>query len=385
MIRPGSFPGTGTPFPLEEYQRRIDAVIDEFDAFGIDALAATSTTSQEYLTGYDGSGSYYAPFPFIVSPTRPPVYVVRAFDEDAVRSFSWIENVVPYSQEGDQARVWADVLSSMGLAKGRLGLELGAWGLSPRDLEAIRTRLPDMRIVDATRLVPSVAAIKSDLELEAMRAAMVTTDLAIETFQATIALGVSERETADAIESAVSAAGGEVRILSLLFGPRTALPHGRPSAYRIGPNQPAYVELGGEKNGYVAGLCRSAILGRHDEARRLHQVAEEGLAAVLASMRPGATAGEVDLAARKTFERAGRLDSFRHRTGYQHGIDWLGRGNLSLEPGSREMLRPRMTFHMALILYQRGEFALGCSQTVVITDDGAAPLSRTSPALYMVD
>jgi hypothetical protein len=48
-VRTGSIPQTGPPFPMSEYQRRVDAVIGKFESFGIDALAVTSNASLQYL------------------------------------------------------------------------------------------------------------------------------------------------------------------------------------------------------------------------------------------------------------------------------------------------------------------------------------------------
>ena len=138
-VRTGSIPRTGVPFATDEYERRVRAVVGQFEAAGIDAFAATAEASQRYLAGYDGRGDYFAPFPLIVTPKRAPTYVVRRYDEDAVRTESWIEDVRPYTQEGDQPRVWADALRSLGMVRGRLGLELRSWtGQSVRRLGARR-------------------------------------------------------------------------------------------------------------------------------------------------------------------------------------------------------------------------------------------------------
>jgi hypothetical protein len=38
-----------------------------------------------------------------------------------------------------------------------------------------------------------------------------------------------------------------------------------------------------------------------------------------------------------------------------------------------------------MILFAGGEFAVGVSQSVVVTESGAEPLSATPPALYRVE
>ena len=207
------------------------------------------------------------PFPLILAPGRPPTYVVREYDEDAVRTESCITEVVPYTQEGDQAKAVADVLRSFGLEQGRLGMELGCWNLAPRDVAALQSELPNLKIVDATGVVASVAAVKSDVEIATMRKAMGFTRIAVETMNASLREGITEHEVAQAITAAVENAGGEIRPFTLLFGPRTALPHGLPTSYTLQRDQPVFTELGGWANGYAGSICRSALLGSHAGCR----------------------------------------------------------------------------------------------------------------------
>jgi Xaa-Pro aminopeptidase len=95
--------------------------------------------------------------------------------------------------------------------------------------------------------------------------------------------------------------------------------------------------------------------------------------------------GAVDAAARRVVSDAGKSASFLHRAGYQNGIGWSYRGNLSLEPDATDVIERGMTFHLPMILFQGGEFAIGVSQSVVVTESGAEPLSSTPPTLYRTE
>jgi Xaa-Pro aminopeptidase len=151
---------------------------------------------------------------------------VRGYEEDAIRTESWIDDVVTYTQLGDFAPAWADALRAHNLGRAKLGLELGSWNLSPADVTALQSHLPDADIVDVTRLVPSVAAIKSQDEIDVMRASMALTDMAVRKFYECIRPGMTKLATARAIADAVTDAGGTLYPgTSLMFGARTALPH----------------------------------------------------------------------------------------------------------------------------------------------------------------
>lgn len=384
-VSTGSIPMTDVPFSQVEYERRQNAVLRAIESQGMDAIAVTAYSHLEYLSGYDGSGGYFAPFPLILAPGHPPTYVVRKYDEDAVRTESCISEVRTYTQEGEQAKAVADVLRGFGVDEGRVGLELGCWNLAPRDVARLESELPNLKVVDATRVVSSVAAVKSDVEIATMRKAMGFTRVAIDTMNASLREGVSEVEVAQAMTSAVMNAGATwMRDFTLLFGPRTALPHGLPTSFALQRDQPVFTETGGWANGYAGSICRSAVLGSHPGAESLHAIAEEALQAAIDAIRPGARTGDVDAACRGVIERWGRPEVFLHRTGYQNGIMWSDRGNLSLEPGSEDVLVPGMTFHMPIILFESGQYGVGVSETVLVTDQGCEALSGLPRAIHKV-
>lgn len=188
---------------------------------------------------------------------------------------------------------------------------------------------------------------------------------------------------AAAIHGEVRKAGGdEVRLVSVGFGERTKLPHTRLTRHPMGNNEPAMVEVGGMKQGYVGPLVRSAMLGRHCETEFLHALAEEALEAAIAAIKPGVTAGEVNASARKVIERSAHPQALNHRVGYQTGAPWNERGNLSLEPGATDILEAGMTVHMPIILLGEGGYLFGCSETVLVTERGVGILSRTPHTLY---
>lgn len=68
-----SIPLTGVPFPRYEYERRQLNVLAAVASAGLDALVVTAHGHLRYLSGYDGSGGYFAPFPLIANICCPTV------------------------------------------------------------------------------------------------------------------------------------------------------------------------------------------------------------------------------------------------------------------------------------------------------------------------
>lgn len=383
-----AIPLTGVPFPKSEYERRQRAVLAAVASAELDALVVTAHGHLRYLSGYDGSGGYFAPFPLIMVPGRSPIYIVREYDEQAVAAYSCIDEILTYTHQQDFGKVCADVLRGYGLESKRVGFELGCWNLAVADINALQAQLPGLKVVDATRLVSSVAAVKGELELECMRDAMRMTDLAVRTFQSSLREGITELEMAAAIAAAVSAdpsnAGGEVGVSggTILFGERTKLPHGPPSRHPIKKDEPAFLEIGASKHGYTVGVVRCAVLGRHPEAESLHALAEEVIEALVAAVKPGISAAAVDAAGREVLNRSGRKGIFRQRTGYQTGINWTERGDLSLDPGANDILQSGMTLHIPNILRSENGYLFGAGAHVLVTERAAELLSHMPPTLY---
>ncbi|RWI98476.1 Xaa-Pro peptidase family protein [Mesorhizobium sp.] len=384
-----AIPLTGVPFRRSEYERRQLRVLEAVASTKLDALVVTAHGHLRYLSGYDGSGGYFAPFPLILVPGRPPIFVVREYDEHAVRAYCCIDEIVTYTQQPDFETVCADVLRRLGLQSKRVGFELGCWNLAPADVSAIQAQLPDLKVSDASRLVASVAAVKSEIELECMRNAMRMTDLAVRTFQSSLRPGVTELEMVEkmaaAVQADVSNIGGEIGLspATILFGERTKLPHGPATHHAIGNNEPAFLEIGASKHGYAAGMVRCAVLGRHPETESLHALAEEVIETLVAAIRPGTTAAAVDAAGREVLKRSGRKDVFRQRTGYLTGIHWTERGNLSLEPGVEDVLQPGMTLHMPNILRSENGYLIGAGAQVLVTERGGEVLSSIPSTLHL--
>ncbi|MER9402259.1 Xaa-Pro peptidase family protein [Mesorhizobium sp. M0615] len=383
MSHHSSIPFVSLPFPKSEYARRQQKMFEEMERVGLDAILVTAHGHLQYFTGYNGQGGYYRPFPLILIPGRPPTYVVREYEVDAVRSESCIDDITTYTYQDDFAKVCADVLRRYEVQSRKVGLQLNSWNLAPADVSAIQALLPELKVTDATSIISSVASVMGDLEIQAMRDAMTMTDLAVKTFQQSLRNGVSEVDVLNKIQKKVRASGGEISTdVYIVFGERVKLPHGHPTRHQIRNNQPAFMEVGGSKQGYAAGLLRCAVLGRHPETESLHQLSEEVLEAAIAAIKPGVVTGEVHAAACKVMGRSGRRDAFRQRTGYGTGINWSERGYLSFEPGTEYLLKAGMTFHMPIILRGESGYLFGAGEQILVTEGGAEILSTTSRRLY---
>lgn len=366
----------------EEYGRRVGEVVSRLPALGLDAIAVTYALHVEYLTATWGSQFWVAPV--IVAPGIDPAWVVRQFERDRIEAESRIPAHSAYFDRDDAIAVWAEALRNLGLSDARIGLELDNLDLTHRDVTELQRLLPGLSVVDASGVLPRVMAVKSTEELAVMGASMRYTEAAVEAMVAALAPGVTESDVRAQMRAAAIAAGSTELRGGVAFGRHSAIPHGGDGDVALRHGDVVVTETSGYCHHYCATLCRTAVVGSNPAAEALYEVAREAVEAALAAMRPGVRTGAVDRAARAVVERAGRAEAFRHRTGYSNGLGANGRLNLSLKPGGTELLEEGMTFHTPVILFERGEFSVGCSETAVVTPSGGRPLSSGNRDLIRV-
>lgn len=374
---------THDAFSIAEYERRWSATLQSLEDWRVDLLIVTTPTHIQWLTGHDAEGSYAAPYFLIVAPDQPRRLLVRLYDEETVRQSTVPDlEIVTYYGRYDAVSACAAQLRSLGIGNASVGLELDCWGLAPADVDQLESLLPGPTIVDTSQLIVSLAEIKSTAELAVMRTASRITDQAVETFWAQCFDGSSERETYAAIEKTILDASATTNPFTILFGERTALPHGAASEQILRTGDVAFFEGGAGVNDYMVGVCRTATVGKHAQAQALHSVAEDATAAAMEALKPGALGRDVHAAAQEVVDRAGRSTTMRQRVGYGIGIKWYDRGYTSLDPASEQVVRESMTFHLPRILFdESGRFGIGTSETVLVTARGAERFSSTSGSL----
>ena len=141
-----------------------------------------------------------------------------------------------------------------------------------------------------------------------------------------------------------------------------------------------FLELAASHARYHAALMRTVWIGAPPvEARRMMDCALHALDAALAEIRPGVPCSTPHEAAQKIIDDAGYAPAFRKRIGYSMGVafapDWGEGGLLSLFSGVERLLEPGMIFHLPATLRSYGVWTVGASETIIVTQTGAEPLS----------
>jgi Xaa-Pro aminopeptidase len=124
-------------------------------------------------------------------------------------------------------------------------------------------------------------------------------------------------------------------------------------------------------------------LGRPSgEARRLYEAVLEAQQAAIAAVRPGATAGEVDGAARRVLRKRKLARYFTHSTGHGLGLEIHEAPRLA--EGQTQKLEPGMVITIEPGAYLPGKWGVRIEDVVVVTPSGCEVLTPTDKELFII-
>ena len=387
------------PFDAAEYGNRIADVKSRMASAGFDLIICQDPANLCWLTGFDG-WSFYMPQAVVLHLDDAfPIWFGRAQDARAACVTTDLpdENIIGYSEplvhhplDHPFDELCALVIDR-GWARARIGVELDAHYYTARGHAHLVKGLPNSRIDDSRELVNWARLVKSDAELDHMRAAGRICSRTMRRAIDTIAPGVPQHQViAETYSSQITALEGKhgdyTSMCPLIqVGDGTSTPHLTWSAEPLPDNTLIVMEIAGAHRHYHAPLTRSIHLGRPPEKiTKLTSVIVEGGNAALEVMRTGNTAEHVEDVWQKVLNRNGfSKDS---RVGYSIGLnfppDW-GERTVSLRPGDQTELKAGMCFH-----FQSGvwldDFGAAISEPVVVTDYGAERLCDVTRELIVV-
>jgi Xaa-Pro aminopeptidase len=386
------------PFSKQEFDQRLERVRSTMADRNLDGLVIGDPANMNWLTGFD-AWSFYVPQIMLVTHDKAPIWMGRMMDAGAVKLTTYLsdESIQPYTEDLVQRagvhpmELVAGFLVDAGLEGKAIGYESDTYFFSPKSLACLQEGVLDARWVDADLLVNWCRAVKSDAEIMMMRQASRLVEGAMQVAYDSIEPGMRQCDLMAKILSAQVGGnaefGGDLTALSplILAGEASATAHPMWTDAPFEKNQTVALELGGTRKRYNAGLARTLQLGKGP--KKLFDTAkavEEGLNAVLDTIRPGTTTGEVHAAWQEVLDKHGLVKE--SRIGYGIGVgyspDW-GEHTISLRAGEPTILEVNMTLHVMLGMWMDG-WGMELSETTVVTETGVECLTDFDRSVHVV-
>lgn len=381
--------GSDCAFPESEVSRHQAAARDAMAERGLELLLVTGPENIFYLTGQQSPG-YYT-FQCLCLPIEgEPFIVLRGLEAANAKVNSYLDEFIIYEDGVDGPRFLGQELARRGWKGKRVGLDRASWFLSVDQYGRLVDEFGPLE--NGSGIVEPLRAVKSAYEIEQIERAAGCVEAGMHAAIDAIRAGVTENDVAAAMIAAAYREGSEYVGMEpfVCSGPRSGIRHATWRRRVLEEGDLVTLENAACFNRYHSALFRTACVGDAAKAparsREIRDICLEGLEAALGKLRPGNTCADVHNAVQAVVDRHGMTEHFRKRAGYSIGIafapDW-GEGNvLSLNHDVHTPLQPGMVFHMPISLCVHGAFTVCASETAIVTDGAARPLSSIERSLF---
>jgi Xaa-Pro dipeptidase len=311
----------------------------------------------------------------IAAPAAPQIAARRAAHPGPSARPSTFDATITYAH-------LRDALAERGLSQGRIGVEFAA--ISAEDLPVLQQSLSGITLVDATRVIRQLRAIKAPGEVERLRQAVTLAETGIRAVQAAMRPGISRDALAGVWSDTIRAHAAGLNLTSaweyISVGRN---PWGGNAVAESGDL--IKVDVGCLIDGYTSDTGRTFVLGQPPRAAaEVHAALLAGFHAGFQKLTPGTPLSAVHRITTQAI-RAHGFDSYA-RGHFGHG---LGTGPGSEEwpfiaADSTEVITPGMVLAFECPWYITGLGGFIIEDQVEITLDGPVSMNTLSRDLISV-
>jgi Xaa-Pro aminopeptidase len=388
--------------PAAEIERRLESFRAALSADGLDGAVIVQSTDLAYLSGTNQQAH------LVVPANGDPVLLVRRILERARREspLRRIEGLASLS-------ALPEALASCGLEGGaRIGFELDV--VPAGRFQGYARRLAGFALGDCSPALRRVRAVKSEWELERMRAAAAQVRIAAEAIPGLIGVGVLESKVQLEVERVLREHGhqGQLRFRGfnqemhygqVLGGPSGAVPGysdsplcgpgpnavlGKgPDGHELRAGDPVIVDLVGGFEGYLADQTRTFSVGRApDDLRAAYDASVAILRGAEGLIRPGTPASALFHLAERMAGDAGLAEHFMgHGLGrvrfLGHGVGMEIDELPVLAPGFDDPLEEGHVIAVEPKFVFPGRGAVGIENMYAVTADGFETITTATEEL----
>ncbi|MDQ3886707.1 MAG: Xaa-Pro peptidase family protein [Actinomycetota bacterium] len=365
------------PAPLSTLLDRLTRAREAARSGGVDALLVTPSPDLRYLLGVGGESHERLTCLVLPSEGDPSLVVPRlerpGLDGSPVTELGF--DVVDWTDTDNPYLLVAELLRRAWPGPTRVGVDDA---MPAAHVLRLRDALPTTEQVLASPVLRELRMRKDAAEVEALATAGEAIDRVHARMGEWLRPGRTEAEVGTDISAAIVAEGHtEATFVIVGSGPHGASPHHEVSDRVLTAGDVVVVDIGGPTpEGYYSDSTRTYSLGEPagDDVVGTYTVLRDAQEAAVAAVRPGATAEQVDAAARDPITEAGLGEFFIHRTG--HGIGLEVHEEPYLVAGNDLILEPGMAFSVEPGIYLPGRWGARIEDIVVVTAGGVRRLNH---------
>jgi Xaa-Pro dipeptidase len=269
----------------------------------------------------------------------------------------------------------AEALRDLKLDQSDVGIEMEF--VPAKDFATLQRVVPDVHWMAADPIFHKARQVKSADELALLRSLSKLTDKAIGDTLRSARPGMTEMDLAGLLLSNLFAGGAEnYKLMIIASGGRSQFPNVGPTDRKLQRGDLIRMEIFGQKNGYLAGVCRTAVLAEAtQEQEKIWSNLIECKYLVMGMIKPGAPCKEIYQNFLKKFSELGfePISFVGHGIGLQlHEEPYIGRYD-------NEILQEGMVGAFEPLVYIPGRMGLQNKDMFCVTRSGCELLSDYTP------
>jgi Xaa-Pro aminopeptidase len=340
---------------------------------GVEALLVTHLPDVRYLCGFTGSSGA-----LVLAGGRAVLFTDGRYTTQAKAEAAGTRVVIAKKAAVAAACEWMEAAGVK-----RCGFDAAHTTVAALETmrQMVSSKVRRGMFVAVGPLVAGLREVKDAEEVARLRAAA---GVGCELFAGMLTYleaGLEESEVAASLECAARLAGVEGMSFDTIVasGARSALPHGRATSARLPKRGFVTLDFGVILDGYCSDMTRTVHLGKALPGERdVYDFVLEAQEAAVAAVAPGATAGDVDEAARSVLRRI-KLDKyFSHSTG--HGVGLEIHEGPRLAAKQSQILEQGMVITIEPGVYMPGKFGVRIEDMVLVTATGGEVLTPSVKA-----
>lgn len=351
--------------------------LDTVRAFLSDREAALIITpvGRRYLTGFDSTLGY-----LLVTKQDAFLLMDGRYFEAASRKAAADCQVVELTRLSAQLK---EYVQKLGLVSVLVETEI-----TVRLLNTISSMLEEVSVLPSQNLsdlLTEMRQVKSDGEVEKIKAAQSIAEQAFDYILGFIRPGVTEREIALTLDFQMRSLGADDISFETIAvsGKNSSMPHGVPGSRAVRAGDFITMDFGALVDGYHSDMTRTVAVGFvTDEMRLVYNTVLKSQQTALSSVQPGKTGESVDRAARDVIDAAGFGDYFNHSAG--HGVGLEIHEELRFSRGCKTRLVPGNVMTVEPGIYLPGKFGVRIEDMVLVTVSGCENLTHSEKKLIIL-
>ena len=342
----------------------------------------TSSENVFYLSGYY-TDPHERLLALAVFQEEEPFLVCPSMEVHDAKRSGWEHEIIGYS---DIENPWEMILNSINkrihqVSKAAIEKE----HMNVERYEQLLNLFPNASFVSAEEKLRLLRMIKDAKELKIIEEACALADYAVQFGVSEIKEGKTELDVLNSLEYALKQKGVTEMSFStmVLTGSNAASPHGNPGATKIKKGDLVLFDLGVVIDRYCSDITRTVAYGDiNDKQKEIYDTVLKAQLAAIDASKPGVSAAEVDLTARRMISNAGYGEFFPHRLG--HGLGISVHEYPSLTETNQLMIEEGMVYTIEPGIYVPGVAGVRIEDDVFITADGAKVLTKFPKELQII-